>query len=302
MVAPAPDELSIVLDHLAFEQAAYITGGPGEGKSTLAFHAAREFFETGYNVYQLSVLSLNGYSREYLRDQLLAETDQLHGNARLIIVDDAHLLERPNDVKEILLSRREDGDTSIVWVSTDELATADSPSTEDLSVRINYARFTSKQAAFLENNVQMGNLESSELSLENASVMSSNGEINTAWQYSFVAYGGTSRLTAGLTSLSNLELFILFNLSARAVAIGELNLPMPTAQSILEAARIGWVRDDIRGKSYKQVIHDLSRRSPAHEQFLRMDATGASTVQVACLHYNFARVVVRESLNRTVVR
>ena len=32
-----------------------------------------------------------------------------------------------------------------------------------------------------------------------------------------------------------------------------------------------------------------------------MDATGASTVQVACLHYNFARVVVRESLNRTVV-
>ena len=65
MVAPAPDELSIVLDHLAFEQAAYITGGPGEGKSTLAFHAAREFFETGYNVYQLSVLSLNGYSREF---------------------------------------------------------------------------------------------------------------------------------------------------------------------------------------------------------------------------------------------
>ena len=94
------------------------------------------------------------------------------------------------------------------------IATADSPSTEDLSVRINYARFTSKQAAFLENNVQMGNLDSSELSLENASVISSNGEINTAWQYSFVAYGGTSRLTAGLTSLSNLELFILFNLSA----------------------------------------------------------------------------------------
>ena len=68
---------------------------------------------------------------------------------------------------------------------------------------------------------------------------------------------------------------MLFELSARAIATGTLELPVPTAQSILEATTIGWVRDDVRNQSYRQILYELSHRTLGREQFLRIDAPNA---------------------------
>lgn len=88
-VAPAPDELSVVLDQLAFDRVSYISGGSGAGKSTLAYHAARELTSSGYTPYELCGPVLEGFPLQYIRDALIAQVDRLRGNARLIIVDDA---------------------------------------------------------------------------------------------------------------------------------------------------------------------------------------------------------------------
>ena len=290
-----------MLDQLGGSRISYLSGGPGEGKSTLAYHSARELSGVGYAVYELVGSALDGFSREYIRDELLAQADRLRGRARLIIVDDAQLLEWPDDVKETLLTVLKDDDTALVWVWTDDPDQFTDRQPEDTSIRINYANLAAKQAAFFEENLRTGKLSISQAALEEAENLSSEGRISTAWQYSFVAYGGSQRLAAGLTSLTNLELFVLFQLSARAIATGTLGLPVPTAQSILEATTIGWVRDDVRNQSYRQILYELSHRTLGRGQFLRIDALNASSPEIACLHYNFAREVVRETLHRTAV-
>jgi hypothetical protein len=300
-VAPAPDELSVVLDQLAFDRVSYISGGSGEGKSTLAYHAARELSSFGYTTYELCGPVLEGFSREYIREKILPQVDRLRGKARLIVVDDAQLLEWADDVREVLLGTLDDNDTAIVWIWTDYPELLIGRTFEDASVRINYANLAVKQEIFFQDNLNRGKLRSSQAALEEAVSMSGAGEIRTAWQYSFVAYGGSQRLAAGLASLTNLERFVLFEISARVVAVGALGMPVSEAQSMLAATSIGWVRDDIRGQSFKQVLYDLSHRSAEREQFLRVDATDAPDAEVACLHYNFAREVVRESMNRTTV-
>ena len=120
MIAPAPDELSAMLDQLVRSRVSYLSGGPGEGKSTLAYHSARELSSFGFAVYELFGPALDGFSREYIRDKLLAQADRLRGKARLIIVDDAQLLEWPDDVKETMLITLKDDDTALVWAWTDD--------------------------------------------------------------------------------------------------------------------------------------------------------------------------------------
>ena len=300
-VAPVPDELAYVLDQLAFDRVSYISGGSGEGKSTLAYHAARELSCSGYTTYELCGPVLEGFSREYIRDKLLAQADNLQGKARLILVDDAHLLEWADDVREILLSTLIDGDTDIIWVWTDYPELPAGREFDDAAVRIDYVNLAAKQADFLQSNFDNGKLNSSQAALEEAADLSKMGVIRTAWQYSFVAYGGSKRLAAGLASLARLEIFVLFELSARTVAMGALGMPIPEAQSLLYSTSIGWVHDDVSNQSYKQVLYDLAHRSDRHEQFVRVDTIDKLDPEVACLHYNFAREVVRGSIYRTAI-
>ena len=298
-VAPEPDELKVVLDELVFRQVAYITGGPGEGKSTLAYQAARALADDGYTVYRLTGSFLVDQSREYMRDTLLAQADSLRGAARLIIVDDAHLLDRPGDVRDILERVLEDDDTSLIWIWTEE-GNDDAIEIPNPIIRINYSRLAPKLVEFFGGNAYHGGFANSPSSIREANKMSESGVITTAWQYSFVAFEGSRRLTASIGSLTNLQLISLFVLSARTVATGSIQIAVPRAQSILDIIEVGWVRDDLRVESYGEVLRSLSRRTGGHAPFLHFQV-GRLGPEVACLHYNFAREVIHASLKRAAI-
>jgi hypothetical protein len=300
-IAPSPDELKIVLDQLASNRVSYISGSPGDGKSTLAYQAAFNLYPEGYSAYELVPSAANGFSREYLRDKLLAQADALPGEFRLIIVDDSHLLERAEDVKEVLLTSIEDWDTYLIWIATDYLEPSTDRRFGDVSVHISYDRLAAKQATFFRDSIEDGRLSSSLAMLDEAADMSAGGTIKTAWQYSFVAWGGSARLAASLAALTDLEMFVIFEVSARSVVTGALEVPMPEIQSTLVDTSVGWVRDDVSNSSYRKILEDLSHRSAQRDQFLRINSSGASGTEVACLHYAFAREVVRQGMNRTAI-
>ena len=302
-IAPAPDELDIILDQLAFTRIARITGGPGEGKSTLAYHAAYAMADVGYVAYSLSGSSLDGLSREYMRDTLLTQTDCLKGKARLLIVDDAHLLERPDDVEEILKRALEDDDTSLIWVRTEDPDDTTRSISSDTGVSIDYYRLAPKLAKFFSEDIHRAGLLKSQPALAEAENLSSAGTIRTAWQFSFVASERSERLANSMRSLTNLQVIVLLVLSARCVATGEVTIPIQRAQSMLSSIAIGWVVDDLRhhSYSYRQVLNELSRRAPARMQFLHLEMVSSTDARISCLHYLFARTIVLESMQRAVV-
>src|SRR3989304_6808418 len=112
--APRSKEMETVYLRLKEIGFAMISGGPGEGKSMLAFLTAYKLreedrypaymfqYEDRYHVYTLNVELLEDKRGKDITDEVLSQLDNLKGKRKLILVDDAHKLAIKQDLNIIL--------------------------------------------------------------------------------------------------------------------------------------------------------------------------------------------------------
>ncbi|MFF1962457.1 hypothetical protein ACFVW5_02350 [Streptomyces sp. NPDC058232] len=289
-VVPAPRELGRVLDDLLSFGQAHIVGGPGEGKSLLAYLAARSLWEDGYRVYRLEREQLFGLSRDSLIDNI----DALRGGFRVIIIDDAHLL----DVAEFAVLKGAVNLTTsevsavAIWISTEN--PEESPyEAAGSATRIDYADFAEAQAGFIR--------DSSRIYAEARGrpprmKMAPTSAIGSAWHLSFIASQGRDRLSSDVQDLTSLELLALFTLSSRTVVSGITQIKRMEAQNLLNSIDLGWVRDELRSTSFGDVLESLSGKTSNRSPLLLRKGRRGSEISYASLHYNFARIIVQVSL------
>jgi MFS family permease len=97
--APRSKEVETVYLRLKEIGFVMVSGGPGEGKSMVAYHAAYSFQEEDrYRVYALRVERLENKQGVKIVDEVLSQLDNLKGKRKLIIVDDAHKLAIKQDL------------------------------------------------------------------------------------------------------------------------------------------------------------------------------------------------------------
>ncbi|MFF3333712.1 hypothetical protein ACFYWX_29890 [Streptomyces sp. NPDC002888] len=148
-LAPRPDECQIVVDQLKAEGTATITGGPGEGKSLLAYHVAQAL-QHRHKTYQLHWDRAIGVSRTQFHVELEGELDALKGRLRFVIIDDAHLADETwigDVVRELLQRAVSERDTKTLWIRTQNPESVAGEELEN-SVKIDYDKLAPKQTDF----------------------------------------------------------------------------------------------------------------------------------------------------------
>lgn len=301
-VTPPPDELSALLSDLKRTGFAEIFGSPGEGKSTLAYHACYRLHLEGFQVHQLRTDVVASMTWTELEGAVLSQLDRLNRRRKVIIMDDAHQLPYGEDLSGLLRHEAQEGHGKYVWVETqllDEVAALErAPS----RVRVDFGALLPHLSDLLSNSAVLGDdLRGRVRGLEDAILAAERGQIQDAWHFNFVATRGGEHLERSLDQLSPVELVVLFLISAATVISGQVELALTALVANLQELPLAWLADSLRqgSSSFTDTIHSLgqstSQRGPML-RFRRESATDPGRVQ--SLHYNSARAVIRASLSR----
>src|SRR5262249_2853361 len=124
------------------------------------------------------------------------------------------------------------------------------------------------------------------------------GSLITPWQFFFALSGGEAQMVEDLKQLTSFELFTLYVISAATRVTGLLQFSLPKAQSLLASASVAWVEDELRKSSFRHMIEGLSARKSNGRRWLLLYRDANHESRVSCLHYNIARLVVREVSSR----
>jgi len=312
--APKCKEVETIKLRLKKTGFAMVSGGPGEGKSMAAYHAAYEFQnEARYRVYELRTERLENKTGKEILDEVLFQLDSLKGKRKLIIVDDAHKLAIKQDLNEILQQEAKEGNGKYIWVET-ELYEGDKEGIQsDTHIQIDFQSFLSDlQREFYESEAPIlkealrGRIEG----LEDAKKRANKGAIRDAWHFAFVASRGEERLKQEITYLNGLETLVLFLISAYTVLSGESELSINYLLNKLDNLKFGWLTEALRKLTFTDAIKSLQehkyepKRNYERRSMIRIyDKSKSDRGYIASLHYNFARAVIRASLlRRNLVR
>ena len=307
--APKCKEVEAIKSRLKKTGFAMVSGGPGEGKSMAAYHAAYEFQnEAQYRVYELRTERLENKTGKEILDEVLFQLDSLKGKRKLIIVDDAHKLAIKQDLNETLQQEAKEGNGKYIWVET-ELYEGDKEGIQsDTHIQIDFQSFLSdlqrelyeSEAPILKEALR-GRIEG----LEDAKKRANKGAIRDAWHFAFVASRGEERLKQEITYLNDLETLVLFLISAYTVLSGESELSINYLLNKLDNLKFGWLTEALRKLTFSDAIKSLQehkyepRRNYERRSMIRIyDKSKSDRGYIASLHYNFARAVIRASLLR----
>ena len=312
--APKNKEVQVVCQALQETGFSTVYGGPGEGKSMTAYHAAYQLKrEAGYSPYVLRVDLLRDKSGEAFCDDLLEQLDRLKGKRKLIIVDDAQKLAERIELNRLMRQEASDGTLKVIWVETDfyeETASQRHPP----HVRIDFRDFRDELVANLyrSQNVDLqyalrGKVEGLDEAIKKVAA----GEIRDVWHFAFVASHGEKRIEEEISKLDYAETLVLFVISAYTVVSGEAELSTANLMNMLGTLEFGWLTDALRHRTLSDLIRSLQEyrlESPADKQrvqrmsLIRLyDRTMNDRGYVASLHYNSARAIVTAALLRTAI-
>jgi len=302
--APTGKEFQAVVLELATTGFAKIRGGPGEGKSLLAYHVAHELqVNERYEIYSLDTSTLESRSGNEVRNELLHQLDNLQARRKLVIADDAHRLQMRRDLRLSLHREAEEGNGKFIWIETEFFEEARDESGPEAEVGIDFASlldellrgFYESRAPHLRKALE-GRIEGLDEAIESATKK----EIRDAWHFAFVTSRGEEGLSEEVKTLSNLELVVLFVISAFTVLSGESEMSVPDLLNKLHQLRFGWLTEELRISSFHDAIIGLQKQTARRRSMIKIYNKRINDGSfVSSLHYNFARAAIRTSLLRT---
>ena len=303
--APKCKEVEIIKSRLEKTGFAMVSGGPGEGKSMAAYHAAYKFQnKDGYRVYELRTERLENKTWKDICDDLLFELGRLKGRKKLIIVDDAHKLAIKRDLTETLQRGAKEGCDKCIIIETEFYEEEQGEIPSDENIRVDFEEFWGELLKnFYQNQdpILQKALKGRVKGLQNAIDMVIEGKIRDAFHLAFVASQGEERLAQETKTLSNLELLVLFLISSHVVLSGEKGeLSDNDLVSRLNALKFGWLPEALRHSTFSDTIRSLQERTQYHRPMIRIyDKSESDRGYITSFHYDFARAVIRASLLRT---
>jgi hypothetical protein len=257
--APKSKEMETVYSRLKDIGFAMVSGGPGEGKSMLAYHTAYDFQKKDrYRIYTLETESLENKIGKEIINEVLFQLDNLKGKRKLIIVDDAHKLAIKQDFKTILQQEAEEKHGKYIWVETEY---EEEQKVVQLDfIRIDFQSFLGDLLKYLyqrQDSTLQKALEGRIKGLDDAIAGVRSGKIHDAWHFAFVASVGEERLSKEIDQLSPVELLVLFLISTHTVLSWESELSITDLLNKLGNLKFGWLTDALRTTSFRAVIRSL---------------------------------------------
>jgi hypothetical protein len=251
--APINKEVEVVCQALRETGFSTLHGGPGEGKSMTAYHAAyRLYREARYSPYALRVDLLEGRFVQEIRDDVLEQLDRLKGKGKLIIVDDAHKLADRRALNRLMREEASDEVLKVIWIETEfyeETIGQRSPS----HIRIDFRKLGDQLVANLYRSPDVTlqfALQGKADGLDEAIAKAANDQIRDAWHFAFVASRGEQRVEEEISKLDNAETLVLFLISAYKVISGEAELSTAKLMNLLGTLKFGWFVDSLRDRSF----------------------------------------------------
>ena len=302
--APKSKEMEPVYSKLKDIGFAMVSGGPGEGKSMLAYHTAYDFQKKDrYRIYTLETESLENKIGKEIINEVLFQLDNLKGKRKLIIVDDAHKLAIKQDFKTILQQEAEEKHGKYIWVETEFYEEKQKGIQFDTYIRIDFQSFLGDLLKYLyqsqDSTLQKalwGRIEGLDDAIEGVR----SGEIRDAWHFAFVASRGEERLSQEIDQLTPVESLVLFLISAHTVLGWESELSITDLLNKLDNLKFGWLTDALRTTSFRAVIRSLQEHKQERKAMIRVfDKSVRDRGYIASLHLNFARAAIRASLPKT---
>lgn len=302
--APKSKEMETVYSRLKDIGFAMVSGGPGEGKSMVAYHTAYRFQkEDRYHVYALRVERLENKRGEKITDEILFQLDNLKGKRKLILVDDAHKLAIKQDINIILQQEAKEGHGRYIWVETEFYEEKQKGIQLDTYIRIDFQSFLGDSLKYLyqsQDSTLQKALEGRIEGLDDAIEGVRSGAIRDAWHFAFVASRGEERLSKEIDQLSPVESLVLFLISAHTVLSWESELSITDLLNKLDNLKFGWLTDALRTSSFRAAIRSLQEHKQERKAMIRVfDKSVSDRGYIASLHLNFARAVIRASLSKT---
>ena len=257
-----------------------------------------DYFESDYRVYQLLGTALSGYTRGEMERIFPAARDALPGSQRLIIVDDAHLLQRPEEIWRMIREALAEGDTYVLWIQThfdDEVGFRP----DAFAISIDLTLLEPKLREFVEAATASAQARSGiHLNTKSAVSAYKAGRIRNAWHFMFVASLRYQRLARELRTLTDIELITLFELAVDFLLYRGEPRSYAATRTLLDSLPFGWLKDDLRRDSFADVISRLSKRTQERGALLNLTSRQIGGTWIDCLHVNFAREVLREAFSR----
>ena len=307
--APKSKEVETVYSRLKNTGFAMVSGGYGEGKSMLAYHTGYDFQKKDrYRIYILKTELLENKTGKEIIDEVLFQLDNLKGKRKLIIVDDAHKLAIKHDLNTILQQQAKEEHGKYIWVET-EFYEGEKKEIQLCTIQVDFQSFLSdlqrdlyeSQDPTLQETLR-GRIEG----LDDAIKRVEKGAIRDAWHFAFVASRGEERLKQEILYLNELEMQVLFLISAYTVLSGEAELSINYLLDKLNNLRFGWLTEALRKSTFSEAIKSLQEHkyepklNYERKSMIRIyDKNKSDRGYIASLHYNFARAVIGASLLRT---
>ena len=209
-IIPKRQEFDIVRDELLENRSVIIVGGPGEGKSALALQVAYWYYSSDVYIIQFNVAKAAGLSRESFREALIDQLASVRGE-RLVLIDDAHLLEWPDDVIDLLTEEVRTGRTRVLWVYTNSEPYPEVAVGFGAEVRLTFDAMLNSLMDFAETLLgRFSQVPVEPRRLERAVQLAREGSLLTPWQFFFALSGGEDQMVEDLKRLSSFELFTLY--------------------------------------------------------------------------------------------
>ena len=296
--APRCREVKIVKSRLKETGFAMVSGGPGEGKSMVAYHAAYDFQDKArYCIYALRAERLENKTGKKILDEVLSQLYRLKGRRKLIIVDDAHklCLSIKKDLNIILQQEAKEGNGKYIWIETEFHEEKQVEIQPDTYIRVNFQGFFGNllknlyqsQDPILEKALK-GRIEG----LDDAIDRVNKGEILDVRQFASFTSRGKERLAQELGDLKDIELLVLFFISVYTVLSGEAELHINYVIGKINDLKFGWLQEDLKRSSVGDIITCLQNR-----KLIKIyDKSKIDKGYIASRHYDTVRDIIRLSL------
>ena len=295
--APKFDEVSTIRSRLMEAGLAVISGRPGEGKSMAAYQALYLLKqEEQYRVYSLKTEELEekGWEGE-IRDRVFLELDELlKGKRKLILVDDAHRLKSREDLRRELLREAEENNGKYIWIETE--AEYEEAGLNEC-IRVNFRDFKDRllEHFYKTSNPSLQRTLAGRIDgLEDAIRGIEKGEITDVWHFAFCATRGWERLIHKVEDLKEVELLVLFFISAHTVLNLESELSVKSVRDTILGLGFNWLSE----QESQMPISDAIQNLWVEEKLIRIYEKSKHDRYIRSLHRNFAREVIKASILR----